>query len=129
MICQLLLTELPPELVVYEDLSCWSELPSVQNTKFENLILLSSGEKTSLFLQDAEIGSYVGCCVPEAAIGKANGVGWKGIGRGLKKMCVCVCDGEKEREKGGAKRERSSLWVGITNLFNVIQIHLFAVAY
>lgn len=41
--------ELPPELVVYEDSSCWSGVPCIQNAKFENLILLSSGDKTSFY--------------------------------------------------------------------------------
>jgi len=41
MICQLLLMELPLELVVYEDLSCWSELSCIQNAESESLILFS----------------------------------------------------------------------------------------
>lgn len=40
----------------------------------------------------------------------------------------CI-DGKKEREKRGGKGERSSLQIGITNLFSIVQASLFAVVF
>lgn len=60
-----------------------------------------------LFLQDAEIRSYVGCCVPEAPTGKANS-GMERDKQGTRKI-LCVCVMERKKERKGEGRERALL--------------------
>lgn len=73
--------------MVYEDSSCWSEVPCIQNAKFENLILLSSGDKTSFYSFKMQLWWLFAVC--EAAIGKQSGMGRDR--KGAKKI-VCVME-------------------------------------
>lgn len=96
------------ELVVYENSSCWSGFPCTQTAKFQNLFLLSSGEKTSFIpsrYRNRQLCWLVTVCLRQQL---ERQTGWdRRRQEGGLKNCVCVM--ERKREKGKEEREFFSI--------------------